>query len=325
MLRGVAGDVHAWSRSIAVRRSTRSSAAPSRCSDRSSSAAIEVAAPILLALVITDIGFGMVAKVVPQLNVFAVGFPVKVGVGMIVVMASLPFLGGWVTSQLRNVRRHRPALAPRRLSDGAPMANDDKTEKPTPKHRSEARKRGQVAKSPDLNGAGVLFAGFIAVMHDVVEARQRRRRPDGADVRAHRPPRAGHLSGAGLNGLFDEVLEHLLQHRRPDRRRSAWRGAPAVQRRPERVEALAPAQSSRASRRLNPDQRLQERRSARRACSRSPSRSRRSRSSAPSSRSRCSRTSRTSAPASEPRQRARPSDEHRRQRASRSAPRSPTC
>ncbi len=62
--------------------------------------AIEVAAPLLLALVITDIGFGMVAKVVPQLNVFSVGFPAKIAVGMIAVMASLPFLGGWVTSQL---------------------------------------------------------------------------------------------------------------------------------------------------------------------------------------------------------------------------------
>ncbi|MGO9752776.1 MAG: flagellar biosynthetic protein FliR [Solirubrobacteraceae bacterium] len=62
--------------------------------------AVEVAAPILLALVITDIGFGMVAKVMPQLNVFAIGFPVKIGVGVLVVMASLPFIGGWLTSQL---------------------------------------------------------------------------------------------------------------------------------------------------------------------------------------------------------------------------------
>lgn len=62
--------------------------------------AVEVAAPVLLALVVTDIAFGMVAKVVPQLNVFAIGFPVKVGVALLVVMASLPFLGGWITSQL---------------------------------------------------------------------------------------------------------------------------------------------------------------------------------------------------------------------------------
>ena len=62
--------------------------------------AIEVAAPVMLALVITDIAFGMVSKVVPQLNVFAVGFPVKVGVALIVVGASLPFVGGWLTGQL---------------------------------------------------------------------------------------------------------------------------------------------------------------------------------------------------------------------------------
>jgi flagellar biosynthetic protein FliR len=62
--------------------------------------AVEVAAPIVLALVITDIGFGMVSKVVPQLNVFAVGFPVKVGVGLLVVMVSMPFLASWMTSQL---------------------------------------------------------------------------------------------------------------------------------------------------------------------------------------------------------------------------------
>ena len=62
--------------------------------------AIEVAAPVILALVITDIAFGMVSKVVPQLNVFAVGFPVKVGVALIVVGASLPFIGNWITSQM---------------------------------------------------------------------------------------------------------------------------------------------------------------------------------------------------------------------------------
>jgi flagellar biosynthetic protein FliR len=63
-------------------------------------AAIEVAAPVMLAVLITDIAFGMVSRVVPQLNVFAVGFPVKIGVALIMVTASLPFLGGWFTDQL---------------------------------------------------------------------------------------------------------------------------------------------------------------------------------------------------------------------------------
>ncbi len=63
-------------------------------------AALEVAAPVLLALLITDVAFGMVSRVVPQLNVFGVGFPMKVGVALLVVGVSLPFMGGWMTNQL---------------------------------------------------------------------------------------------------------------------------------------------------------------------------------------------------------------------------------
>jgi flagellar biosynthetic protein FlhB len=42
------------------------------------------------------------------------------------------------------------------------MAND-RTEKATPKKRSEERKKGQVAKSPDVNGAVVMMAAVIAL------------------------------------------------------------------------------------------------------------------------------------------------------------------
>ncbi len=62
--------------------------------------AIEVAAPALLALVITDVAFGMVSRVVPQLNVFAVGFPIKTGVTLLIVAVSLPFLGSWMSNQV---------------------------------------------------------------------------------------------------------------------------------------------------------------------------------------------------------------------------------
>jgi flagellar biosynthetic protein FliR len=62
--------------------------------------AVEIAAPVLIALMITDVAFGVVSRVVPQLNVFAVGFPAKVAVGMLLVGASLPFVAGWVSGQL---------------------------------------------------------------------------------------------------------------------------------------------------------------------------------------------------------------------------------
>ena len=63
-------------------------------------AALELSAPIVLALIITDCAFGMVAKVVPQLNVFAVGFPAKVAVGLLMIAASLPFAAGWMADEL---------------------------------------------------------------------------------------------------------------------------------------------------------------------------------------------------------------------------------
>ena len=63
-------------------------------------AALEVAAPVLVALLITDVAFGIVSRVVPQLSVFVVGFPVKVGVALLVVGASLPFTAGWINEQM---------------------------------------------------------------------------------------------------------------------------------------------------------------------------------------------------------------------------------
>ncbi len=40
--------------------------------------------------------------------------------------------------------------------------SENKTEKATPKKKEDARKKGQVAKSADVNGAAVLLAGLFA-------------------------------------------------------------------------------------------------------------------------------------------------------------------
>jgi flagellar biosynthetic protein FliR len=63
-------------------------------------AAIQVAGPVMLALVLTDAAFGMVSRVVPQLNVFAVGFAAKIVVGLLVLGVTLPFLAGWLSGEL---------------------------------------------------------------------------------------------------------------------------------------------------------------------------------------------------------------------------------
>jgi flagellar biosynthesis protein FliR len=64
-------------------------------------AALQICAPVVLAMLLTDVAFGLVAKMMPQLNVFAVGFPAKVTVGLLVIGASLPFVATWLGDELQ--------------------------------------------------------------------------------------------------------------------------------------------------------------------------------------------------------------------------------
>jgi flagellar biosynthetic protein FliR len=62
--------------------------------------AIELAAPVVVALVVTDVALGLVSRAVPQLNVFFVGAPGKIMIGIFVISASLPFVALHLTSNL---------------------------------------------------------------------------------------------------------------------------------------------------------------------------------------------------------------------------------
>lgn len=64
------------------------------------SAAVQIAGPIMLAMILTDAAFGVVSRVVPQLNVFGVGFPVKLILGVLLIGVTLPYLGGWISGEL---------------------------------------------------------------------------------------------------------------------------------------------------------------------------------------------------------------------------------
>jgi flagellar biosynthetic protein FliR len=64
-------------------------------------AAVQIAGPIMLALILTDVAFGLVTRVVPQLNVFAVGFPAKLLVGLVLLGVTLPFVGGWLADEVQ--------------------------------------------------------------------------------------------------------------------------------------------------------------------------------------------------------------------------------
>lgn len=52
--------------------------------------AIKISAPILISLFLVSVALGILARTVPQMNVFIVGFPVQMSVGLAVMVASLP-------------------------------------------------------------------------------------------------------------------------------------------------------------------------------------------------------------------------------------------
>ncbi len=58
-----------------------------------SETAIMLSAPIMVALLLTDIGLGVLARVAPQMNIFVVGFPLKVAIVMLLMSTGMAAFG----------------------------------------------------------------------------------------------------------------------------------------------------------------------------------------------------------------------------------------
>lgn len=58
--------------------------------------AIKVGAPVIAAMLLTSIAFGLVARTVPQMNVFIVAMPLKIGVGLFFIGVGLPYLSSFL-------------------------------------------------------------------------------------------------------------------------------------------------------------------------------------------------------------------------------------
>jgi flagellar biosynthesis protein FliR len=52
--------------------------------------AIHMALPVVAALLVTNVALGVMTRAAPQLNLFSIGFPITIAVGLLVLMASLP-------------------------------------------------------------------------------------------------------------------------------------------------------------------------------------------------------------------------------------------
>lgn len=123
---------------------------------------LKIAIPIVLIIILTDLCMGLISRAVPQINVMILGMPVKMLVGMIAISLSLPLIVKIIISNISYI----PEII-RKIITAVPLvffiASDEKTEEATPKRKSDARKKGQIARSKDV-GLAITFIATILVI-----------------------------------------------------------------------------------------------------------------------------------------------------------------
>ena len=67
--------------------------------------AIKFAAPVIITVFLTEAAMGILARTMPQMNIFIVGFPLKIFVGLFMVAASLPAFSYVLTKVCNNLDR----------------------------------------------------------------------------------------------------------------------------------------------------------------------------------------------------------------------------
>lgn len=132
----------------------------------------KVSIPVVLALIITDLIMGIISRSVPQLNVMIVGMPLKVLVGIIFLIISLPF----IVNEIHNLLNQIPSVLDGTLGMNIDNLNyltpigfmlstgGDKTEEPTAKKKKDARKKGNVAKSKEVTTA-ITLVGILLIIY----------------------------------------------------------------------------------------------------------------------------------------------------------------
>ena len=60
--------------------------------------AVQIGAPVMVALMLTSVAFGLVARTVPQMQIFIVAMPVKILLGLLFLGFSLPYLSNFLKS-----------------------------------------------------------------------------------------------------------------------------------------------------------------------------------------------------------------------------------
>jgi flagellar biosynthetic protein FliR len=74
-------------------------------------AAVRMVFPVIAALLLADLGLALLARVAPQLNLFALGLPLKVGVAYGALVLALPWIMPQMIGMFRAIPENMLALA----------------------------------------------------------------------------------------------------------------------------------------------------------------------------------------------------------------------
>lgn len=127
---------------------------------------VKIAIPVVLIIIITDVCMGLVSRTVPALNVMILGMPIKMVVGLVTFVAILPILVKTISYGFDMI----PDIF-EKIFQALPVApivlifaGEEKTEEATPKKKSDARKKGQIARSKDVGIAITMIACTFVIM-----------------------------------------------------------------------------------------------------------------------------------------------------------------
>jgi flagellar biosynthesis protein FliR len=96
-----------------------------RWGSRIFSAGLQLALPIIGAILIVNVALGILTRAAPQLNIFGIGFPITLGVGLITLSIALPYLGTPIVNLFNEgieAGRRIPRAAAERVPATAPEA-----------------------------------------------------------------------------------------------------------------------------------------------------------------------------------------------------------
>ena len=60
--------------------------------------ALKLSSPITVVMIMTNVSLGIMARFIPQINVLMMSFPVTIGIGLIIIGTSIPFIAYAVKS-----------------------------------------------------------------------------------------------------------------------------------------------------------------------------------------------------------------------------------